>query len=495
MSTQSTDRTLGVSDSTDAPAASTESFNNLGIAPQILKTLDYYGYKIPTPIQRDAIPVVATGVDVIGIAQTGTGKTLAFGVPTVQRLMLQGGKALIVVPTRELAIQVEESLVKITRPLHLQTAVLIGGEHIGRQIRRLQMGIDIVVATPGRLNDHLKQGTIKLDTVRVVILDEADRMLDMGFAPQIAEIMNFVPKDRQTLLFSATMPDEILHMTKKYQKDPIRIEVARAGTANVQIEQELIIVSRAEKQNMLETLLNTFKGSVLIFSRTRHGASNLTRALRAGGHQAMEIHSDRSLGQRRQALDSFKSGRARILVATDIAARGIDVTGIELVLNYDLPDNADDYIHRIGRTGRAGATGHAISLASPDQAKEVRAIERLMRITLPRSEHSVGELAGGYSSNERRGRQQFHRSERQNNFNSGESRPFNRGGQPQRSERTPRPGGSFNTPRPAGSGSFNTPRPARSSDGQSADVATGISAPKGFVAPRSNRNNRPFRRK
>ena len=478
----------------DVPAVSSDSFHNLGIAPQILKSLDYYGFVTPTPIQRDSIPVVATGVDVIGIAQTGTGKTLAFGIPTIQQLMLQGGKALIVVPTRELALQVEESLSKILRPLHLFSVVLIGGEHISRQIRALKQGADIIVATPGRLNDHLNQKTVSLNEVRIVILDEADRMLDMGFAPQIAAIMSHVPKQRQTLLFSATMPDEILHMTALYQKEPVRVEVARAGTASAQITQELIIVPKPGKITMLQQLLAEREGSTLVFSRTKHGARQLTRALNDVGVKAQEIHSDRSLSQRRHALDSFKAGRCRVLVATDIAARGIDVTGIELVVNYDLPDNPDDYVHRIGRTGRAGALGHAISFATPDQGKEVRAIERLARVELPRSPHSQSELFG---TPERQVRQQrTFRRERPQHFgaprdgftpSADRPAPANRSDRPFTNDRPPR----NDRPSQGGQRPEQNRRPDR--DRQASTDTFNISAPNGFISSRAPR--RQFRRK
>jgi ATP-dependent RNA helicase RhlE len=247
----------------------------------------------------------------------------------------------------------------------------------------------VLVATPGRLIDHLEQKTITLREVSILILDEADRMLDMGFAPQIKRILAHVPKERQTLLFSATMPSEIMEIATKHMHLPLSIEVARPGTAAEKVEQELFIVKRDDKMKVLVQLLTQQRGSVLVFSRTKHGAKKITRQLRENGHPAAEIHANRSLAQRREALDGFKSGKYRVLVATDIAARGIDVTGIALVINYDLPDNPDDYVHRIGRTGRAGSVGRAVSLAQPDQMDLLRSIEKLLRGSIPR-----GAMAG-----------------------------------------------------------------------------------------------------
>lgn len=360
------------------------SFLGMGIAPKLLEVLTQKGYTAPTPIQAQAIPIAIEGKDVMGIAQTGTGKTLAFGIPLLQQLAKKGGIGLILLPTRELAIQVEEAMQKLGQPLGLRSVVLIGGASIVNQIRDLKRNPHILIATPGRLNDHLDQKTVDLRQVSVLVLDEADRMLDMGFEPQIKRILQHVPgpDKRQTMLFSATMPPEITKMASAYMNLPLRIEIARAGTAASTVTQEAFIVSRDQKPQLLERLLQTYKGSILVFSRTKHGATKIARQLRMMDHTATEIHSNRSLAQRRAALDAFRSGRNRILVATDIAARGIDVQGIELVVNYDLPDHTEDYIHRIGRTGRAGREGVAVSFATPDQARDLRDIERLMRIAL-----------------------------------------------------------------------------------------------------------------
>ena len=360
----------------------TSGFDGLGIAPSLLKALDYLKFTVPTPIQLKSIPAAIEGKDLIGIAQTGTGKTLAFGIPMLQRLAQVKGRGLVLLPTRELALQVEESLHKFGRSVGLRTVVLIGGASMNVQIKDMRKNPHIIIATPGRLIDHLNQRTFNLHDVKILVLDEADRMLDMGFAPQINKILTAIPPDRQTMLFSATMPDDIVRIATKHMKLPLRIEVARAGTASERVEQELFVVKKEEKTRLLNKLLDQYHGPVLVFSRTKFGAKKIARAVGAMYHKAAEIHSNRSLNQRREALDGFKSGKYRVLVATDIAARGIDVTGIELVVNFDLPENAEDYVHRIGRTGRAGHAGRAISFACPDQRSEVRDIERLMRINL-----------------------------------------------------------------------------------------------------------------
>lgn len=362
--------------------SSAEGFESLGISPKLLGILKQCNYLKPTPIQHQAIRPALEGKDIVGIAQTGTGKTLAFGIPMIERLAVIKGKGLVLLPTRELAIQVEETLQKIGHQLGLKTAVLIGGAPMGRQKEQLRRNPHVIIATPGRLVDHLKQRTVSLHDVKIAVLDEADRMLDIGFAPQIKEILSLVPTDRQTMLFSATMPNAIAGLAAKYMKLPIRVEVAPAGTAASSVEHEVFIVSREMKLQLLDKLLADTKGSVLVFSRTKHGAKKIAATVRHMGHEAVEMHSDRSLAQRRMALDGFKSGRFRILVATDIAARGIDVSGIELVINYDLPSNSEDYVHRIGRTGRAGKSGKAVSFAAPEERADLKQIERLIRKTL-----------------------------------------------------------------------------------------------------------------
>lgn len=361
---------------------------SLGIAPRLLQILEQHKFVTPTQIQAKAIPICVEGKDIIGIAQTGTGKTLAFCLPMLQRLAAQpAGMGLVLVPTRELALQVYETFQKIGQPFHTRSVVLIGGASMNNQISSLRKKPRVIIATPGRLIDHMEQRTVNLKEVSVLVLDEADRMLDMGFAPQIEKILRVVPQDRQTLLFSATMPTEIVRMAKTHMKLPLSVEIAPAGTASERVTQELFIVKKEFKNKLLQKILAQYHGSVLVFARTKVSARYIARGIREMGHQAAEIHSDRSLGQRREALEGFKTGKYRVLVATDIAARGIDVKGIELVVNYDLPDEAENYIHRIGRTGRAGHEGHAVSFATPDQGLEVRRIEQLMRSALPISEH------------------------------------------------------------------------------------------------------------
>ncbi len=365
----------------ETPAQS--GFTGFGIAPNILAVLIKNNFTTPTPIQAKSIPIAIAGQDVMGIAQTGTGKTLAFGIPMIQRILQGKGPGLIVLPTRELALQVNESLQLIGQSLGLRTAVLIGGAPMGKQVGEIRRGPQIVIGTPGRIIDHLEQRTLVLSSVKMLVLDEADRMLDMGFAPQLKKIMATVPNERQTLLFSATMPMTIMQMAKAFMKLPVHIEIAPQGTAADRVTQEVFVVSREQKPGLLQKLLTDYHGSVLVFSRTKFGAKKVARDVRNAGHTAAELHSNRSLNQRKEALTGFKNGSYRVLVATDIAARGIDVTGIELVLNYDLPDQAEDYVHRIGRTGRAGAEGHAISFATPDQRGDLRTIERLLRKSLP----------------------------------------------------------------------------------------------------------------
>jgi ATP-dependent RNA helicase RhlE len=363
------------------------SFYGLGIAPRILDILERMKFKVPTPIQLKAIPLAIEGKDVIGIAQTGTGKTHAFAIPMCQLLAQKKGMGLVLAPTRELAIQIDEAFAEIARAFSMRTACLIGGAPMEPQVQALRKNPRVVVATPGRLIDHTSHWNIILDDVVILVLDEADRMLDMGFAPQIEKILRFLPRARQTMLFSATIPKEIIDIAAKHMKLPVCVEIALSGTTVEQVTQELFIVKKEAKQHLLSKLLFQYHGAVLLFSRTKHNARKLTRSIREMGYSAAEIHSNRSLPQRREALEGFKSGKYKVLVATDIAARGIDVFGIELVLNYDLPEDAGNYVHRIGRTARAGHPGHAISFATPEQSDEVRDIEKIIRISLPVSKH------------------------------------------------------------------------------------------------------------
>ncbi|MFA6548027.1 MAG: DEAD/DEAH box helicase [Candidatus Magasanikbacteria bacterium] len=366
------------------PQPVSSGFQGLGISPRLLEVLEQIKFTQPTPIQRQSIPAGLEGKDIIGIAQTGTGKTLAFGIPMVQRLgLMPGAQGLVLLPTRELALQVGETLQKIGRSSGLKTAVLIGGASMFMQVQALRRGPHVIIATPGRLADHLKQGNVRLNNVKIAVLDEADRMLDIGFAVQIQQILGLISRERQIMLFSATIPQEIMRIAANHMKLPIRIEVAPSGTAASKVEQEIYMVNREVKIQLLEKILSDYKGIILVFCRTKHSAKKIAATVRQMGHKAAEIHSNRSLAQRREALDGFKSGKYRVLVATDIAARGIDVSGIEVVINFDLPENSEDYVHRIGRTGRAGYSGRAISFATPDQRNDVRSIERLIRKALP----------------------------------------------------------------------------------------------------------------
>jgi len=326
-------------------------------------------------------------MDIIGIAQTGTGKTLAFTIPVIQCLAQSNSQCLVIVPTRELAFQINETFQKLVSFFGISVVVLVGGVPIQSQFKLLKKNPRIIIATPGRLIDHINRRTIHLNKVEILILDEADRMLDMGFKPDIERIIKTIPKKRQTMLFSATIPKEVMKIGTKYMKLPLYVEVAPSGTAAEQIVQELFIVKKENKNELLEKLLNQYSGSVLLFSRTRIGASKIKKLIKTMGYKVAEIHSDRTLRQRKEALDGFKNGRYRVLVATDIAARGIDVVGIEMVINYDLPDDIENYVHRIGRTGRAGYKGRAISFATPEQGKEINNIEKYMKTNLPISEH------------------------------------------------------------------------------------------------------------
>lgn len=370
-----------------------DNFLGLGIAPGLLKRIDALGFKNPTPIQIKAIPIATSGEDLVGIAQTGSGKTLAFAIPMLQHIAATKKIGLILLPTRELAVQVDESVRNLGRGSGLKTALLIGGTSPVFQRKQLLAKPHIIIATPGRLLDHMSQRNASLAKVGMLVLDEADRMLDMGFAPQLKKILDAVPHERQTMLFSATMPDQIASIARQYMHNPLRVEMARQGTTAENIDQEVFIVPREKKMELLERLLKEYKGPVLIFSRTKHGAKKIAQTLRQKGHSADELHSNRSQNQRQAALKGFSNGRYRILVATDIASRGIHVTGIELVINFDLPEQIEDYVHRIGRTGRAGRAGKAITFAAPEQKRDVQQIEKLIKLILPIKSETGESLA------------------------------------------------------------------------------------------------------
>ncbi len=363
------------------------SFSDLNLSPKALHALDRAGFEHPTPIQAQAIPPALAGRDVIGTAATGTGKTAAFLLPIIERLSGKTGtRALVLAPTRELALQIGEELERFGRTRQVRGAVVIGGVGMGNQTQAFRDRREVVIATPGRLVDHLQQGTARLDQIEVLVLDEADRMLDMGFAPQLARILARLPKVRQTLLFSATMGAEVAEFAREHLRDPARVEVARSGTTAARAVQAVYLAGQQEKLPLLLALLEGDELSTLVFTRTKRRADKVAKGLERAGLKVSRIHADRSQGQRRAALDGFKDGTYRVLVATDIAARGIDVAEIGHVVNFDLPHVPEDYVHRIGRTARMAASGRASSFASPEEADLLRGIERLTRAAVPRAE-------------------------------------------------------------------------------------------------------------
>jgi ATP-dependent RNA helicase RhlE len=365
------------------------SFSFLGLRPTILQAVREAGYTTPTPIQSAAIPHVLGGHDLIGIAQTGTGKTAAFTLPLLERISdtppTRNPRVLIVAPTRELAAQIDETVRDLSRHLRLRRVTIFGGVGESPQIDGLRRGADIVVATPGRLIDLMGSGHISLRDVKHLVLDEADRMLDMGFLPQIRRIVNSVPRERQTLLFSATLSSDIEKVTAEFLRNPKLVEIGRRANPADTVEQFLYPVPKSRKIDLLLTLLRDQSlDTVLVFSRTKHGADKIARKLKQAGVDTATLHSNRSQSQRTQALAAFKSGRCRVLVATDIAARGIDVEAISHVINFDFPMHAEDYVHRIGRTGRAQAEGDAISFVTPDDEGSVRDLEKMIGRRVPR---------------------------------------------------------------------------------------------------------------
>ena len=365
-------------------------FASLGLAAPILKALVHEDYTIPTPIQAQAIPHVMAGRDVLGIAQTGTGKTAAFALPILHRLLAnprqpprRGCRVLVLSPTRELASQIAESFRTYGRQTGLRTALMYGGVPKLRQVKAVGAGIDIVVATPGRLLDHMQDGSIQLNGVEVLVLDEADHMLDLGFIVPIRKIVQSIPPARQTLFFSATMPKEIASLAGQMLRDPVQVSVTPVATTVERVEQRVIFVETARKRAMLANMLRNSKMSrVLVFTRTKHGADRVTQHLEAAGQAAAAIHGDKSQPQRERALAAFKSGRITVLVATDVAARGIDVEGVTHVVNFDLPNVPEAYVHRIGRTARAGQGGMAISFCDSSERPHLRGIEKLIRTRL-----------------------------------------------------------------------------------------------------------------
>src|SRR5688572_3603204 len=362
------------------PVATTDkSFSALGLSPEIVSTVQKIGFVHPTPIQAAVIPTSLTGKDVIGLAQTGSGKTAAFVLPMAEKLVHgRGVRGLIMAPTREIALQTKAFLDLFGKNHQLKTACLIGGVRMKPQLDELRDKPDVVVATPGRLLDHVQRGTVSLDKVEVLVLDEADHMLDLGFLPQIREVLRRLPRDRHTMMFSATMPDSIEMIARDFMRDPVRIDIMPVGGAAEGITHRLYLVKPEDKRACLLALLDQELGSTLVFTRRKVDAEWLYSVLHRKGHPVARIHADQSQGKRVSALKTFREGQHRILVATDIAGRGIDIPGIEHVINFDIPENVEDYIHRAGRTARGAALGIVSTIASWQDAPMVRKIEETL---------------------------------------------------------------------------------------------------------------------
>jgi ATP-dependent RNA helicase RhlE len=409
----------------DAGEAPTVRFADFGLAPEIQRALSDQGYVHPTPIQAKAIPEVLQGRDVMGAAQTGTGKTASFSLPIIQNLLPHANtsmsparhavRALVLTPTRELAIQVAENVKAYAQHTPLRSTVVFGGMDMKPQTEILRRGVEIVIATPGRLLDHVEQKNISLGQVQMLVMDEADRMLDMGFLPDLQRIINLLPKKRQNLMFSATFSPEIKKLASSFLNDPLTIEVARSNATNNAITQVLYKVEEGQKPEVVLHLIRARDlKQVLVFSNTKIGASRLARTLEQAGVKASAIHGDKTQQERIAALDAFKNGDIDVLVATDVAARGLDITDLPCVINYDLPYNAEDYVHRIGRTGRAGATGDALSVYSDKDERLLVDIEKLIKQTITRGELTgfVPARAGASGYRAERGADRGERSER-----------------------------------------------------------------------------------
>lgn len=366
-------------------------FDMLGLAPRLIEILKDQGITDPTPIQTQAIPHAMNGRDVMGLAQTGSGKTAAFGLPMIHALMKAGVKpnaktarGLILAPTRELAKQIADNLTAYTKGSHLKVALVVGGAGIVAQTKRLAGGVDLLVATPGRLIDLLDRRAVRLDETVYLVLDEADQMLDMGFIHALRRIAPLLAKDRQTMMFSATMPKLMGELANTYLSDAVRVQVNPPGQAVKKINQSVHFVAQAAKTDLLIELLDKHRDELaIVFGRTKHGCEKLYKVLEKKGFAAASIHGNKSQGQRQRALDAFKAGKTRVLVATDVAARGLDIPDVRFIYNYDLPNVAENYVHRIGRTARAGADGSAVALVAPDEMIELQDIEKAMKDTIP----------------------------------------------------------------------------------------------------------------
>ena len=434
------------------------TFASLGLSEPLLRAVSEKGYDTPSPVQLQAIPAIISGRDMMAAAQTGTGKTAGFTLPLLHRLSEGAAvqpnhiRALVLTPTRELAAQVAESVEIYGKYLPLRSTVVFGGVKINPQMMKLRRGVDVLVATPGRLMDLFNQNAVKFSQVEILVLDEADRMLDMGFINDIRKILAQLPKKRQTLLFSATFSDEIRALTKGLLNDPVQVEVSPRNAAAVTVKQSVYEVDKDKKSALLSKLVRSNEWSqVLVFTRTKHGANRLTEKLERDGITSMAIHGNKSQGARTKALAQFKSGEVRVLVATDIAARGIDIDQLPHVINFELPNVPEDYVHRIGRTGRAGATGEAISLVSADEVSFLRSIERLIKQTLVREtevgfepSHTVPITNLTDRSDDRPSRPRS-------------ARPS--GGAPAARRHSPRPAGGDNTRSAGGEANGNVARP------------------------------------
>ncbi|MBX3356381.1 MAG: DEAD/DEAH box helicase [Phycisphaeraceae bacterium] len=394
---------------------SDHTFDGLGLAEPIRRALRDSGYEVPTPIQHQSIPVLLEGRDLLGCAQTGTGKTAAFALPVIQRLLAaprrsKAPRALILAPTRELAVQIADSFITYGRHAKISVTTVFGGVSQFRQVKALRRGVDVLVATPGRLLDLMQQKEVDLTSVEVLVLDEADRMLDMGFIDPVRKIAASVPTKRQTLLFSATMPREVASLAESLLRDPVRVAVAPVASAAPKIRQAVYLVDQGAKVDLLETLLHALTPErALVFVRTKHGADKLCRRLEKSGFRTGAIHGNKAQNARQRALEAFRSGRMPVLVATDVAARGIDIDDVSHVFNFDLPFEPEAYVHRIGRTGRAGAEGEAIAFCGRDERGLLRQIEKLIGTPIDRAEGSDASLeftsdhGGGSDGSPRRG--------------------------------------------------------------------------------------------
>ena len=390
-------------------------FEMMGLAPKLVARIEAMGLTEPTPIQSRAIPLALEGRDVMGLAQTGTGKTAAFGLPLVELMAGQGKplpktvRALVLAPTRELAKQIADTLAAFVQGTPMKVALVVGGASINAQSKRLERGADILVATPGRLMDLMDRKALSLREAKFLVLDEADQMLDLGFIHALRKIAQMLPEDRQTMLFSATMPKQMAEIAEAYLTNPMRVQVNPPGKAADKIDQSVHFIAKAEKTNLLVELLDTHRDELaVVFGRTKHGMERLSRMLEKAGYAAVAVHGNKSQGQRERAISAFKSGEAKILVATDVAARGLDIPDVKHVYNYELPNVPENYVHRIGRTARAGKDGKAVALCAPDEMDLLKDIQKAMKLTIPVAsgrpwEAMPGEAKPGNGGGARRG--------------------------------------------------------------------------------------------